>query len=196
MMESIIVIEKPDDVSWDAIHSTVIEAHQENIRKGLIVRSTLLTPEQMKRQLREGKCFVALDGEKIAGVAAVTIRQPHHWYAKENVAHFVFDAILPEYRGKGIYKLLQQKRYEFVKESGLNIITTNTAATNQRMVAMLPEHGFEPVVYFRVSGSDHDSITWARWLSKRPSKLSCRFHYLKTKAAVVIRNLLKQSENG
>lgn len=186
-MNEIIVMERPDYVSWEDIRQTLADAHKNNINHGLVVRSTTLSGDQLREQVADGKCFVALDDDKVVGVAAVRIKPCNQWFFHGEVAHFLLGATLPNYQGKGIYSRLQECRYAYVKEKGVHIITTNTAANNERMVKMLPKHGFEQVVYFHGHGADHNSISWAKWLVGKPSKLTCRYHFIISKVVTLLR---------
>lgn len=177
MSSSIQIIEKPDYVTWEDIRQTLVDAHKNNIERGLVVRSTTLTSDQLRDKVADGKCYVALDGNKVVGVAAVKIMNCNKWFCQGQVAHFFFGSVLVDYQGRGIYSLLQKKRYSFVEEKEINIITTNTAAENVRMVKMLPKLGFSRALLFRASDTDHFSIIWVKWLKEKPSIISCRFHY-------------------
>ncbi len=177
-MSEVIVMERPDFISWEDIRQTLADAHKNNIKHGLVVRSTTLSGDQLRKQVADGKCFVALDGNKLVGVAAVRIKTYNKWFCQGKVAHFLLDSVLPDYQGAGIYSQLQKKRYEYIEEEGISIITTNTAANNERMVKMLPKHGFHRAIMFHASDTDHFSITWVKWLKDEPSCITIWVHYL------------------
>ena len=189
-MHDIIITERPDFVNWEDIRQTLAKAHKQNKEHGLIVRSTTLTADQLREQVADGKCYVALDGKKVIGVAAVRIKSCDKWFCHGLVAHFLLDSVLTEYQGYGVYSKMQRKRYEYVEEQGINIITTNTAANNKRMVKMLPKHGFRRAVMFRTSGSNHYSITWVRWFKDEPFIIKRLFYYYHSVFNTVLRRLL------
>jgi len=173
------IIKKTDEIAWDDVRKVIIEAHQENLSHGLIVSTTSMTAEQLKSQLGEGICFLAIKDilsestkiKEIIGVAALKIHDINTWYAKGTVAHFMFGAVLPEYKGYGIYRKLQETRYEYVRNHGVSCITTSTAEKNYRMKSILNSQGFCPVHLFSASALDHYSIRWVKWLDKRPFPL-------------------------
>ena len=169
-MKEIVIIEKPDSVSWEEIRNTLIEAHRENLKNGLVVRSTMLTSEQLREQVGDGQCFLAYDGDELVGVSAVRIKQCNQWFCHGKVAHFLLDSVIIDYQGRGIYSLLQKARYSYVEEKGITIITTNTAENNKRMVSLLPKLGFHRAAMFHAIDTDHYSITWVKWLSEEPCK--------------------------
>lgn len=170
-------MERPDYVSWEDIRQTLADAHKKNINQGLVVRSTTLSGDQLREQVADGKCFVALDGNKLVGIAAVRIKTCNKWFCQGIVAHFLLDSVLSDYQGAGIYSQLQKKRYEYIEEEGVSIITTNTAANNERMVKMLPKHGFHRAAMFHASDTNHFSITWVKWLKDEPSSITIWGHY-------------------
>ena len=170
------IIEKNDDFSWDEIRSVILKAHQENLSRGLVVSTTKMSVEQQKKQLGEGICFLAVkerqsEREKageIIGVAALKIHNINTWYAKGPVAHFMFDAVLPEYKGHGIYRKLFETRYDYVRNHSASCITISTAEKNFRMRTILDKQGFCPVRMFSVPGLNHYSIRWVKWLCNKP----------------------------
>ncbi|MDG5472302.1 GNAT family N-acetyltransferase [Jeotgalibacillus sp. ET6] len=71
----------------------------------------------------------ALDGEHIAGVAAL--------YVEKNVAVLASSAVLPSFRGRGIQRALIQKRAELAKKAGAAYITSEAAfssASHKNMI--------------------------------------------------------------
>ena len=195
MMDRIEIVELLDDSSWEIVQSIIIKAHSDNISQGLVISSVLLSTEQLKRQLGQGKCFMAKKGDSVVGVAAVSIRNSNEWFSKDKIAHFMYDAILPDYRGQGIYRMLQEKRFEFVRQNSLSVVSTSTAANNKRMVKLLPKQGFKRAVFFRAPNLDHFSVKWVKWLDGRPSFLHCQAHYLysviKTRTRFFLNHLVK-----
>ena len=101
------VIEKPDWVSWDEIHEVIWKAHESNRQNGINMRfPTLLGEEIRKRVEGNGKMFVALDGKKVVGTAAIRRKNLDLWCGKGEYAYLCFASVLPEYSRQGIYKQL------------------------------------------------------------------------------------------
>ena len=186
-MKKIIIKEKTETIPWEVIRKTLIAAHESNFAQGLVVRSTTMTAEQLASQVHDGKCFIAFDEENVVGIAAVRIKDCNRWFCHGKVAHFLLDAVLPNYQGLGIYSELQKKRYQFVENNAIDIITTNTAETNKRMVTMLSTHGFHRGTLFKVADTDHFSITWVKWLKNKPSAILCQYYYLRSVLSTKIR---------
>ena len=183
------IVKKNDEISWDDVRNVIIEAHQENLSQGLVVSTTNMTSEQLKSQLGEGVCFLAvkdilsdnIKSNEIIGVAALKIHNVKTWYIKGPVVHFMFGAVLPKYKGLGVYRKLQEVRYEYVRNHSISCITTSTAEKNYRMRKILNSQDFFPVRMFSASGLDHYSIRWVKWLDKRPYSLwYLKYRYMRS----------------
>lgn len=169
-MAEIKVIEKPKNISWEAVREVIVQAHSENIKNGIVMRTTTLSGEELKERVgAEGRCFVAMDGDKIIGTGSVGIKTAPHWYVREpRYAYYLLGAILPDYQGCGAYKMLNQARENFVREHGIHTITTDTAETNVRMLKLLQHVGFKKVGCFASTFSKHYSIIMAKYLEAQP----------------------------
>lgn len=189
-MNEVIIIERPCSIGWEDIRQTLLDAHRKNLENGLVVRSTTLDADQLREQVADGKCYVALDGEKLVGIAAVRIKTCDQWYCHGKVAHFMLDSVLPDYQGMGIYSRLQEFRYAYVEAHGINVITTNTATRNERMINMLPQLGFHRGRLFKVADTNHFSITWVKWLSNEPNGYQRWFQYERTAVKTLFRFIL------
>lgn len=192
------VIEKNDNISWDAIQEVIKDAHSENISKGINMRTTRLSGSELKERVGNGTCFVALDADdRVVATAAVSIKMTNLWFAKgRKVASFMLLAILPECRGAGVMKMLDEKRLEFVKQNNLDVIIMDTAESNTKMIEIKQAHGYKKVSMFKSQYSKHFSVVMAKWLDKCPfSDYSIKYHYIlqcvKVKTKTFIKSILK-----
>lgn len=173
------IIQKTDDIPWSDVKNVILAAHQENMSRGLVVSTIGMNEEQLKNQIGEGVCFLAIKDSlescsktaTIIGVAAIRMHNINTWYANGVTAHFIYGAVLPSYKGQGVYKALQKARYDYVSSLGVKCITTSTAEKNFRMREILKSQGFCPVRMFSVPGLNHYSIRWAKWLDKKPHSI-------------------------
>lgn len=181
-MDDIKIMEKPEWVSWDNIHQILVEAHAENIAKGMTMRTVNLTGEELKERLGRGKCFVAIDSAgKVVGTASVSISEIDTWYYKGVAGKLMLAAIIPSYQGRGIYSMLQDCRYEYARESGAGILLMDTAEHNKKMQNVLAAKGFRYVSAFASQYSKHYSVVMAKWMDACPySSLYCRLMFLRT----------------
>ena len=187
-MADIKVILKPDSIPYDKIHDVLLKAHKNKKKNGMTMRNVSLSGEEIKEKIgKDGKCYVALDGEKIVGTASYRIRTINKWYHKGKTAEFILSGILPEYRGKHIFPQLEEIRIAALKEAGINTIQFDTAENNARRQEIAKKVGYYYVDFF-ASHSNHYSVEMFRWLDKPPfSKGYCalRYHlkkiYIKTR---------------
>lgn len=184
-MEEIKIIPKPDKVSWDDIHQLLLAAHKRNIEKGVVLNYAQMPGEAIEKKLGpEGCCWVAMDGDKLVGTTSVTYFQGRSWWNKGKiVAHGCFTGILKEYQGIGILEELYEKKYEHIRNSGVDMIEGDTAENNRVAIKVFKKEGHKFVSYFASpSASDHYSIRIVKWLNNCPysdSYINRRFQIAK-----------------
>ncbi len=182
------VVEKPDWVSWDDIQEVVWKAHETNRQRGINMRFPTLPGEEIRKHIEgDGKMFVALDGKKVIGTAAVNRKKANLWCGKGDYAYFCFASVLPEYSGQGLYKQL----CEFVEKESINKglfrVMFDTHEKNTRMSDINLKHGYKKVSYKRYD--DHNNIIFVKWLEGCPySNSRCLIEYTIVKTKAVIRN--------
>lgn len=172
----IIVIEKPDYISWDEIKACIWDAHSDNRSKGIIMGNPSLPAVAIKKQIEEndGKMLVVLIEGKVVGTAAFTINRFSLWCGNknDNYAHFCFDSVLPQYNGMGIFKLLDKKREQMVLDMGLTKIILDTHEHNYKRLKIAQNNNYKFVDY-KVC-KDHFNIVLVKWLHGSPySNLKC-----------------------
>jgi len=100
--------------------------------------------------------FVAVDGKKIAGWSAINHYHDRVGYrfTGENSVY-----IAPDWRGKGVGKLLMEPIIEAGREYGLHAIIAAIDATNEASLRLHRGFGFLPVGHFKKVG-----YKFGRWL--------------------------------
>lgn len=193
MDNSIQIIEKPDWVSWDDIHNVLWAAHAENRKHGIIMRYASLSGEEIRQRIEGKGClFCAIDGNKVVGTAALVTRYYYLWFTKgyEPFGYMCFASILPEYKGKGIYKKLILKREQYCREKGLNRMMFDTHEKNFHTREILERNNFKPVKY--IFYKDHFNVVMVKWLDGCPySDFRIKFEYAKIKMKAKIKRILK-----
>lgn len=186
----ITVLEKPEWISFDDIHNILWKANEENRKNGFVLKTSNLLGEQLKARLgNDGKCFVALDNDRLVGTISVGFVKCNTWYAKGLVANYKLAAVIPEYQGKHINTLLSQKVFDSAKEKGCSVIVLDTAENNSHAIAVYKHMGFELIGYKAITEGDHYSVIMAKWLhDDRPfSAFYCRLRFLVKKSYVRLR---------
>ena len=163
--EDILIIEKPDYITWDEIKSCIWNAHSENRSKGIMMGNPSLPADEIRKIIENnGKMLVALIDGKVVGTAAITRKRASLWCGKKNeeYAHFCFASVLPQYKGKGIFKLLEIKREQMVLGMNINKIMTDTHENNIKRLNIAKKNGYKFVDY-KVC-KDHFNIVLVKWL--------------------------------
>lgn len=177
-MGEIRIIEKPEEVPFSAIHDVMVAAHEQNFQKGIVTKSTRLSPEELQAKLGDrGRCFVAMDGDRVAGTSSFCVRRFNCWYARGDVAVTMFTAVLPEYKGQHISSLLDDRIEEEVRALGLKRIAFDTPQGNTLMQEIALKRGYRRVGFFSYP-SNHYSVEMMKWLDGCPfsgARISLRY---------------------
>lgn len=184
---SIIITEKPDWVSWDDIHDVLWKAHASNRERGINMRKPSLPGKEIKKEIgNDGVMLVALDGNKVVGTAALLFKQKPAWYNKDIYGYMCFAAILPEYRGSGIYQQLSEKREEIAKKYSLSGLYIDTHHKNTHLIKIALQNGYHKVDV--KACKDHWNVVLFKWLDGCPySELRCRYEFAKRRIKNIIR---------
>lgn len=164
---NICIIEKPDRVSWDEIHSVLWKAHEQNRQKGMYMGLPSKSAEELQYYIEgKGKMFVALDGEKVIGTLALIVKKGNRWYNSGRYGYACLGAVLPEYSGKGVFRALYNKMEAEAIRLQLPVITRDTHESNARMLKISKQEGYRFVSY--KACKDHFNIVRAKWLGDCP----------------------------
>ena len=168
-MDEIKIIEQPDWISWDDIHNLLLEAHKKNIEKGYKSSFALMPGYKIKEKLgEEGRCWVALDGDKLVGTNAVYFYVGRYWWNKgKTVAHSCLTGILQKYQGIGILGKMDAMLVAYVRECGIEMIEGDTAESNQTMLKLVKSGGYK-VVGVLAPKSPHYSVRFVKWFGECP----------------------------
>jgi GNAT superfamily N-acetyltransferase len=191
MNQNIQIIEKPEWVSWDEIHNVLWKAHEKNRQNGIIMALPTLPGNLIREKIEgHGKMFVALDGEKVVGTAALAIKQYSLWCGKGSYAYCCFASVLPEYNGKGIYKALDLRREELALSMGLVSMIGDTHENNQHRLDIAKKAGYKFVDYKYYK--NHYNVVMVKWLNGCPySEFRCKIEFHKRKLKVKIKQATK-----
>lgn len=190
MNSKIQIIEKPEFISWDEIHDVLWKAHEQNRQKGIVMQLPALSAAELQKHVDGGKMFVAMDGNKVVGTLALIIKEGKQWYNKGRYGYLCLGAVLPDYSGKGVFRLLYDVAEKEAKQHRLSVLTRDTNEKNARMLKISKKEGYHFVAY--IAYRDHFNIVRAKWLqpcSFSPWYIKFRFYlskiYLKTRFKMV-----------
>ncbi len=179
MMSDITVMEKPEYISYDEIHSILERAHSVNRKDGFVMITSNLNGEQIRSRIGEkGKCWVALDGDIPVGTLSMRMVQRNTWYAKGEIPDYMLAGVIPEYQGKHINGILAQQLFAYARQQGYPLIELDTAEDNTHAISVYEHQGFRLVDFLAKKDLDHYSVVMVKWLDDCPySKNYCRFRY-------------------
>lgn len=179
-MSSIVYKEKDDSISWEEIQQVIFLSHAINRSKGVDIRNAHLSPEELQKKIGNyGKCFVALDGEKVVGTCSVIFQTKNVWYANGRIAYMLLEAVLPGYKGQHIFRNLSEIRKKYTIGTGCLQFYMNVAEKNTVRRLIAKKENFVPVAIHFNNYNPHNYITYSYWVNKRPySRLNIYAHYI------------------
>ena len=169
-MDKIQYLEKPDWVTWESIMECIRNSHKVNDKRGFHMLNQEMSVDDLKKKLRNGHCFVAIDGNKVIGTGSSIIRAGNRWWSwGKKVAYNCLDAIIEEYQGTDVYFGLREVRSRFLKEVGVDIVQFNTAEQNKVVQKIALRRGAKYVMFSATAkGADYYSVVMANWLTGCP----------------------------
>lgn len=177
-MSNIEIKEKPLWVSWEGIHELLWKAHEKNREQGINMKFPSLPGDEIRKRIEgQGKMFVALDGNKLVGAAALKVKRMFLWCGKHKYAYLCFAGVLPEYSGKGIYNTLLTHIEREAQKIGQNCVMFDTHEMNHRLIGINKKAGYQMVDI--LIWKDHYNVVMVKWLSGCPySDWYCRIQFL------------------
>lgn len=180
--EEIVIVERPDFISWEQISCVLKKAHEENVRNGIVLPYPQLPPDEIRKKIegQEGMLFVALSGEQVVASGAVKIIQKNLWCGSGEYAYCFFAAVLPEYAGRGIYRRIETAQEEYAYSKGIKRMMFDTDERNKRILTISKKNGYRFVDYRVKDG--RNSVLLVKWLEGCPySRIKCSIKYLRMK---------------
>ena len=164
---NILVVEKPESITYDQIHRLLWEANEQNRRSGFHLRTAELSGIELEKRIgKNGKCFVAMDGTKLIGTISVRLVERNTWYFKGLLPDYILAGVLPEYQGMHVNSMLAAKVFEFAGNNDFDAIELDTATNNLHAINVYKHQGFKIVDYVIHPELDHDSVVMIKWLRK------------------------------
>jgi hypothetical protein len=171
---------KPDSVSWDEVQECHRKAHEKNNKKGFQMHAQALTGEDLRKDIGDGFCFVALDEDKVVGTASLVFsKSKFNWWTRQKVAYTCYDGILPDYWGTDVFFGLDSLRNRYILESGVKIRQCNTAENNKSVIKLCKRGGYKLVQYSATGrGASYYSVIMCKWDDGCPySDTFCNFMF-------------------
>ena len=194
MDKRIVIMEKPEWVSWNEIHDVLQKAHAENRAHGINMRKPSLPGSEIEKEIgSKGKMFVAMDGDRVVGTSSIVPKQLNYWCDKPSnqYACKYFASVLPEYAGCGIFKQLDLRREKEAIEMGLEKMLGDTHENNKHLLDIIKKNGYRFVDYKHCG--DHNNVIFVKWLNGCPySRFRCWYEFNKRKYILKLKLLVKR----
>ena len=176
------LIEKPDEVSWELIHEVIWKSHESNREVGMSMSHAGFSGADIETYLGpKGKMYVALLDGKVIGTLAFTEKKSKFWFGEDTFAYCCFAAVLPEYRGHGVYGGLMKLCEQAAISRGLDKMLFNTHPKNARVIDTALKNGYKKISYTLSKNSAW--VYLVKWLNGSPYsdlKLNIIYGGLKT----------------
>ncbi len=168
MNNSYLVIEKPQHISFTDIHELLWEANQGNRERGFILKTSQYSASELEEYVGEdGKCFVAMDGDRLIGTLSIRFVERKRWYWTGRTAEYCLAAVHPDYRGKHVLSALTEVALQSAS-SECPLIELSTSDSNTHAIAVYRHYGFQMVDFHANSGGDHYSVVMVKWFQECP----------------------------
>jgi len=179
-MNGIVIMERPDTVSYEMLQDLLNRAHSTNEKKGLVYATAKQSAETLKKKAEadNGICYVAFNGSELVGTMTVSFRKLNYWYHNGNVAILKLLGVDPECRGKRVASLLLEKCLEAAKARGETVIVADSAENNDVFRKYILKYGFEIADYGLYAGNNFYTTVYVKWMNGCPySAFYRRFRY-------------------
>lgn len=180
--EEIIIVERPEFITWEQISCVLKKAHEENVRNGIVLPYPHLPPNEIRNKIegQEGVMYVALNGDQVVATGAVKIIQKTLWCGSGQYAYCFFAAVLPEYAGRGLYRRIETAQEGYANSKGIKRMMFDTDEQNKRILSISKKNGYRFVDYRVRDG--RNSVLLVKWLDGCPySRIKCAIKYLSIK---------------
>ena len=164
--DDIVIIKKPETVSYESIQTLLHTAHESNAAKGLVYGTANQTVEQLKNTLsKDSICFIAMNKNgKLVATGSVEFRKRSLLFMNFAIACFGLYGVLPEYKGRKLGNKILDKCIETSLAKGYKYIYCSTAAENNSIVRqMYKKRGFKKMDYFKAKANNFYSVRYLKW---------------------------------
>lgn len=163
------ILEKPDSITYDDIHDLLWAANQVHRENGFTLNTAELSGEELQQRIGEnGKCFVALDDDKLVATGAYRLGRINTWYYQGVLPEYMLVGVLPEYQGKGINGKLAKHLFESVAEAGYPAVMLCATENNTHAIQIYRHQGFREVDYRVFRHLSRNAVLMVKWLQKCP----------------------------
>lgn len=192
LVNEIEIIEKPNYITWEEITELLHAAFKERRVQGLNYLATHQSVEITKKRAAGATCLVALYKGKLVGTVTVQFNhsideKKRKWYHESSYAYSKQLAVLPEYKGFGIGKALQDARLELCYNNEMDALIFDTSCKAKSLIARFLWLGAQKVDFISHSATNYYSIVFRIQIKgKKFNSYYCSFRYHLSKVKCII----------
>lgn len=173
-VDNLVIIPKPDYISWESITDLLHLAYKERMEQGLKYGACTQTVEETIQRVGDGICFVALIGDKLVGTATMTIFEKR---GKKN-GYFIQNGVHPDYKRCGIGSRLRDERIRLATLNQFEAVYCDTSEKAKNVINWYLKAGWQKVSYLSYEGTNYYSVKFRSAISgRRYSKIEAQIRF-------------------
>lgn len=180
-MNCIRILHKPDYISWDDLAKCQQRAHENNKAMGVSMKCADYTGDDLKSALKNAVTLVALDeSNALAGMLSIDFGEVRRWWHKGMGAYICYVAVAPEFKGRGVYRLLSNQADVIIRDRDVNVEYLHTHINNKVARKAYERDGYVAVRFSPGSGTEYYQVEMVKWLKGGVNIIKCKFMFIFT----------------
>lgn len=175
----ITIKERTEDISFEEIAKLVRKAYSVWDEKGYDYAARNYTAEDIERVSKGGTVLIALADGKAVGTLIYYLGRKYKDLGTVNSVHSHIAAVLPEYKGNRIGRMLFEKMFTDAKKAGCGEYVGDTCAENKKLLEWYKRMGCEVVSYTSFPNTSYYSVVFLKPLNNKYSKAFYISHRIK-----------------
>lgn len=132
LINELVIIPKPDFISWEEITQLLHLGYTERVDEGLHYSATDQSVQKTIERIGDGTCLAALLDGKLVGTISYRIistknNKNRKWYQDDLYLYPIQFTVHPDYKRRGIGKKIWKKLDEIAFENNVGSIISNTS---------------------------------------------------------------------
>ncbi|MFO7869376.1 MAG: GNAT family N-acetyltransferase [Bacteroidales bacterium] len=194
---NVIIISKPDFISWEEITQLLNSAFRQRAEKGMHYVAANQSVEDTIRRVDGDICLVALINNKLVGTVTLHIknvqRNNKKWFYESSYGYLTQLAVNPQYMSSGIGRKLQNECIQLCYKNKVDAMFVDTSVHAKDLVDWYQRLGAQKVEYISYSKTNYYSVRFrTRVMGKKFNNTYVFFKYIVSKLICI----LTKTKNG
>lgn len=189
-MNNLVIIPKPDYISYEEITELLHAAYSERVAQGLYYPAAMQTAQQTRKRVGDGVCLVALMDKKLVGTITYKLfKKPNKTVLKKDKSYCIISqfATHPNLRNQGIGTKLWEHVKNIASNDELDAIYLDTAEPTKKLIDWYLHLGCEKVGYISHPHTNYFSVVLRKRINgKRYNRMYLKARYLASKMLCVL----------